>query len=87
MERLYSAKQRRQTVNQDVVVAGQKAGQMASSMTPWGNVTRGFISSMDSTITQKGHMASIQIQGIEVALESVWFYSGEIYSGGQEVVY
>ena len=87
VERLYSAKQRRQTVNQDVVVAGQKAGQMASSMTPWGNVTRGFISSMDSTMTQKGHVASIQIQGIEVALESVWFYSGEIYSGGQEVVY
>lgn len=87
VERLYTAKQRRQTVNQDVVVSGQKAGQVASSMTPWGTVTRGYISSMDSTITQNGHVASIQIQGIEVTLESVWFYSGEIYSGGQEVVY
>lgn len=87
VDRLYSAKQRRQTVNQDVVVSSQKAGQIASSMTPWGTVTRGFISSMDSTMTQNGHVASIQIQGIEVTLESVWFYSGEIYSGGQEVVY
>lgn len=87
VERLYSAKQRRQTVSQDVIVSGQKAGQVASSITPWGTVTRGFISSMDSTMTQNGHIASIQIQGIEVTLESVWFYSGEIYSGGQEVVY
>ena len=42
---------------------------------------------MDSTLTQNGHTASIQIQGIEVTLESVWPYSGEIYSGGMEVLY
>lgn len=87
VERLYTAKQRRQTVSQDVVVKGQKAGQVASSLTPWGTVTRGYISSMESTMTQTGHTASIQVQGIEVTLESVWFYSGEIYSGGQEVLY
>ena len=87
VERLYTAKQRRQTVNQDVIVKGQKAGQVASSLTPWGTITRGFISSMDSTLTQTGHVASIQIQGIEVTLESVWLYSGELYSGGQEVLY
>lgn len=87
VERLYTAKQRRQTVNQEVVVNGQKAGQVASSLTPWGTITRGFISSMDSTITQTGHVANIKIHGIEVTLESVWFYAGEIYSGGQEVVY
>lgn len=87
VERLYTAKQRRQTVSQDVIVRGQKAGQVASSMTPWGTVARGYISSMESTMTQTGHTASIQVQGIEVTLESVWFYSGEIYSGGQEVVY
>lgn len=87
VDRLYAAKQRRQTVNQDVIVTGQKAGQVTSSLTPWGTISRGFISSMDSTITQNGHIASIQIQGIEVKLESVWFYSGEIYSGGQEVLY
>ena len=85
LDRLYSAVQRRQTVSQPVIVGSQKAGQMASSMTPWGTVARGFISTMDSQLTQTGHIA--KIQGIEVAMDSVWFYSGEIYSGGEEVVY
>jgi hypothetical protein len=87
VERLYTAVQRRQTVSQQVVVSSQKAGQIASSKTPWGTISRGFISYMDSTITQTGHVADIQIQGVEVKMESVWFYSGEIYSGGQEVLY
>lgn len=87
LDRLYLAVQRRQTVSQPVIVKNQTAGQMASSLTPWGTITRGFISSMDSQMTQTGHIADIQIQGIEVTLDSVWFYSGEIYSGGQEVVY
>ena len=87
LDRLYLAVQRRQTVSQPVIVSGQKAGQLTSSLTPWGTITRGFISSMNSQLTQTGHIADIQIQGIEVTLDSVWFYSGEIYSGGQEVVY
>jgi hypothetical protein len=87
VERLYSAKRRRQTVSQDVIVTGQKAGQIASTVTPWGTISRGVISSMESTLTQHGHTASIQIQGVEIKLESVWLYSGEIYSGGQEVLY
>lgn len=87
LDRLYLAVQRRQTVNQPVIVKDQTAGQMASSLTPWGTITRGFISSMDSVMTQTGNIADIQIQGIEVSMDSVWFYSGEIYSGGKEVVY
>lgn len=87
LDRLYTSVQRRQTVNQDVIVSGQKAGQMVSSFTPWGTITRGFLSAMDSTLTQNGHTAAIQIQGVEVTLESVWYYSGEIYSGDTEVVY
>ena len=87
LDRLYSAVQQRQTVSQPVIVKNQTAGQIASSMTAWGTIARGFISSMNSVITQNGHIADIQIQGIEVKLDSVWFYSGEIYSGGQEVVY
>lgn len=87
LERLYLAIQRRQTVSQPVIIKNQTAGQLASSLTPWGTITKGFISSMDSVLTQTGHIADIQIQGIEVTLDSVWFYSGEIYSGGQEVVY
>lgn len=87
LERLYQAAQRRQTVSQPVIVRNQTAGQMASSITPWGTIARGFISSMDSILTQTGHIADIKIQGIEVKLDPVWFYSGDIYSGGQEVVY
>lgn len=87
VDRLYSAVQRRQTVNQDVIVSGQKAGQLASSITPWDTITTGFISFMDSTITQNGHIATITIQGIEVTLESVWPYSGELHSGDSEVLY
>jgi hypothetical protein len=87
VDRLYLAVQRRQTVSQQVVVSSQKVGQIVSSKTPWDTVSQGFISSMDSMITQTGHVADIQIQGIEVKMESVWFYSGEVYSGGQEVLY
>ena len=87
VDRLYSAVQRRQTVNQDVIVTTQKAGQIASSMTPWDTITTGFITSMDSTITQNGHIATISIQGVEVTLESVWLHSGELYSGDSEVLY
>ena len=87
LDRLYQAVQRRQTVSQPVIVRNQTAGQMTSSMTPWGTISRGFISAMDSVMTQNGHIADIKIQGVEVVLDPVWFYSGEIYSGGQEVVY
>lgn len=87
LKRLYDSKQWRQTTNQNVIVTNQKAGQIVSSLTPWGSISKGYIASMDSTLTQKGHVASIQIRGVEITLESVWLYSGEIYSGGQEVLY
>lgn len=87
VDRLYTAVQSLQTVNQQVVVTNQKAGQIVSSLMPWGDMVKGIIFSMDSTMTQNGHVANIQINGVEVKLDSVWFYSGEIYSGGQEVVY
>ena len=87
LDRLYASVQRVQTTQQDVIVADHKAGQMVSSLTPWGTITRGFLSSMDSTITQNDHTAAIQIHGIEVTMESVWYYSGELYSGDMEVLY
>ena len=87
LDRLYAAKQWRQTVSQNVAVNRQRAGQQVSSLTPWESIARGFINSMESSLTQNGHTAMITIQGIEVALDSVWMYSGEIYSGGMEVVY
>lgn len=87
LERLFNVYQLRQVTDQEVVVTDQAAGDLAVSITPWGSRTRGFISSMDSTLTQNGHTAKINIQGVEVSLESVYMYAGEIYSGGMEVVY
>lgn len=87
LERLFSVYQLRQVTEQEVVVADQSAGDYVASVTPWGSQTQGFISSMDSTLTQNGHTAVINIQGVEVSLEAVYMYSGEIYSGGMEVVY
>ena len=87
LDRLFNVYQLRQVTEQEVVVRGQSAGDYVASVTPWGSQTKGFISSMDSTLTQNGHTAVINIQGVEVSLESVWMYSGEIYAGGMEVVY
>ena len=87
LDRLYTSVQRRQTTDQDVIISGQKAGQIVSSLTPWGTITRGFLASVDSSMTQNGHTAAIQIQGVEVTLESVWYHSGDMYSGDTEVIY
>ena len=87
LERLFNVYQLRQVTEQEVVVTDQTAGDLAVSVTPWGSQTRGFISSMESILTQNGHTAVINIQGIEVTLESVCMYAGELYSGGTEVVY
>ena len=87
LDRLFNVYQLRQMTDQEVVVTDQRAGDLAASVTPWNSQTRGFISSMDSTLTQNGHTAIINIQGVEVSLEAVYMYSGEIYSGGMEVVY
>ena len=87
LERLFNVYQLRQVTEQSVIVTDQAAGDLAVSVTPWKSKTRGFISSMDSTLTQNGHTATINIQGVEVALEAVYMYAGEIWSGGAEVLY
>lgn len=87
LERLFSVYQLRQVTEQEVVITDQRAGEMAVSVTPWGSKTRGFISSMDSEMTQGGHTAVVNFQGVEVELESVWVYSGELWSGDSEVLY
>lgn len=87
LERLFNVYRLRQVTEQEVAVREQNAGDYVASVTPWGSQTRGFISSMDSTLTQNGHTAVINIQGVEVSLEAVYMYAGEIYSGGMEVVY
>lgn len=87
VERLYSARLQRQTVKFDAAVNKQTAGEMASAFTPWGTVTRGFIGSMNSTLTQNGFISTIELHGIESASESVWVYSGELHSGDMGVLY
>lgn len=87
LNRLYNVYQYRQTTEQEVVIDGQSAGEMAASVTPWGSKTQGFIASMDSELTQNGHTATITIQGVEVSLESVFPYAGELWAGDLEVLY
>jgi hypothetical protein len=66
LNRLYSVKQLRQTLHQEVVISGQKAGDMVSSMNPWESKINGYITSMESNLTQSGHTASIEILGEEI---------------------
>lgn len=66
MDRLYEAKLMRQTLTHEVVVSGHKAGQRVSSVNPWGTYTLGYTTSMESTLTQNGHTAQVEILGTEV---------------------
>ena len=67
LERLYKHHTLQALLSQDVVVTGQYAGQQVESLTPWNDRIQGSIISMDSTFTDSGHRASIQIRGREVA--------------------
>jgi len=66
LERLFNYHTMREMLTQDVVVTGQFAGQMVNSLNPWGEPITGYITEMESTFTDKGHRASIQIRGREV---------------------
>lgn len=87
LERLYNAKQLRQTVTQEAIISGHKAGDRVSSVNPWSTQTRGFITSMESALTQNGHTATVEILGVEVAVDGVHYYSGQLHSGDEEVLY
>jgi hypothetical protein len=67
LNRLYSVKQLRQTLSHDAVISEQRAGDIVSSVNPWGTRTSGYITSMESSLTQNGHTASVEILGEEVA--------------------
>ena len=87
LERLYNIKQLRQTLTQETVISEHRAGDRVSSLNPWGTQTRGFITSMESTLTQNGHTATVEILGIEVVTEGVCYHAGQLYSGDKEVLY
>lgn len=87
LNRLYEASVLRTKLKQESVISGHKAGDKVSSINPWGTQTRGFITSMESTLTQNGHTANVTILGVEVSMEGVHYYSGQLYSGDKEVLY
>lgn len=85
LERLYETQQSNHTLTQDAVITGQRAGQMVSSLNPWGTATEGIITAMDSTFTQTGQTANVTIRGTEVGLKSVCHYAGSLNAGDMEV--
>ena len=87
LERMYAVGELRQTLKEDVVVNGHTAGQRVSSENPWGSLIHGFITSMESTLGQSSHTATVTILGLEAPALGVHYYSGELYAGDREVVY
>ena len=67
LERLRSCGAYRNVLTETVVVNGQQAGQLVKSPNPWGSVTEGYITAMESEFTASGHTASVTIQGREVS--------------------
>ena len=66
LQRLTDYHKLKHVLTEDVVVSGQRAGQIVRSPNPWGTVTEGYITGMDSEFTRSGHTASITIRGREV---------------------
>ncbi len=66
LSRLYDFSMLNNVLTEEIVVSGQKAGQKVTSQNPWGSVTTGYITSMESEFTNTGHTANIRIRGKEV---------------------
>lgn len=66
LNRLYAVKQLRQTLTQEAVISGQRTGDIVTSVNAWESKMRGYITAMESNLTQSGHTASIEILGEEV---------------------
>ena len=69
LDRLYQFCILKNLLTQQVVVSGQQAGALVQSVNPWGTVTEGYITSMESQFTGSGHTADVTIRGIEKAKE------------------
>ena len=67
LNRVFEIKQLRSTLQQNAVIDGQKAGIKVTSVNPWGTATEGYITSMESELTQNGHTAKVTILGREVS--------------------
>lgn len=87
LTRLFRFAQLRQTISQEAVIESQHAGQMVSMEDAWGAVVQGYISVMESDLTQGGHTAAVTVIGQHRQPNAVYRYSGEIHAGDTEVVY
>lgn len=65
LNRMYDAQKLKYQLQENVVVFGQKAGHVVSSVNPWDTKTVGYITSMENEFTNSGHTANITIQGVE----------------------
>lgn len=61
----------RQTLTQDAVIKGQSTGQKVTAVDPWGGQVEGYITAMESDLTQNGHTASVSIVGLRTETERV----------------
>ena len=66
LQRLYDISLLRQTLTQDVVITTQRAGQIVPTENPWGELMRGYITSMESDLTPSGHTASVTVLGAKI---------------------
>lgn len=87
LDRLFHFTELRQTMSQEAVIDTQHAGQMVSAEDAWGEIIQGYISVMESDLTQTGHTAAVTIVGERRQPDTVFGYSGEIFAGDTEVVY
>jgi len=76
-----------QTMEMEAVISNQKTGQRITAITPWGTQAQGYITRMNNRLTPKGRVAAITMLVAEKANQIVCRYSGEIYSGEEEVLY
>lgn len=66
LNRLYDFCALKNVLTEEIIVNGQKAGQKVNSHNPWGGITTGFITRMESDFTGSGHTANVEIRGKEV---------------------
>ena len=65
LNRLVAFQELKDVLTEDVVVGSQAVGKKAESVNPWGSLTAGYITSMESEFTDTGRTAKITIRGTE----------------------
>ena len=63
LDRLFRFVNLQQTLQQEAVITTQRAGQKIVSADPWGGSFEGYITRVESNLTQGGHTASVRMLG------------------------